>query len=260
MREVTDAEVAVDAAVAGANVVRRMYGASLSRMAKSATDFATDADLAAEEAIRAVIAAARPDDAFHGEETGVTDGRNNGRRWLVDPLCGTLNYAARTPLVAVNVALSIDGSTAAAVSADPIAGELFWTDGANAWLRQGGTDEVLAPSPNSRLVDVNCDGSGEFIGPQLVADAEFRSMFGPRVVSSTLAVAWVAAGRRAGYLTDGRVRGNVHFAAGIALCQSAGCVVTDLAGGALHMGRGLIAAGDATTHEGLLALVRPFLR
>ena len=39
-----------------------------------------------------------------GEESGRT-GPAADRLWLVDPLCGTLNYAARTPLVAVNVAL-----------------------------------------------------------------------------------------------------------------------------------------------------------
>ena len=189
----------------------------------------------------------------------MTDGRDNGRRWLVDPLCGTLNYAARTPLVAVNVALCVDGAMPAAASVDPIAEELFWADGSQAWVRRGGADEVLAPSPQSRLVDVNCDGSGDFIGPQLVADPDFRSTFGPRVVSSTLALAWVAAGRRAGYVSDGALHGSVHFAAGIALCQAAGCIVTDLAGNTVHSGPGLIAAGDATTHELLLALVHRYL-
>jgi len=96
------------------------------RHAKSDWDFATDADLDSERAILDVIAAARPQDARAGEETGDTDGAGS-RRWLVDPLCGTLNFAAQTLLVAVNVAL-VDGSTSlAGVSADPIADELFWT-------------------------------------------------------------------------------------------------------------------------------------
>lgn len=47
------------------------------------------------------------------------------RQWLVDPLCGTLNYAVGTMLVAVNVALR-DG---AAAVADPFSGEVFFTDG-----------------------------------------------------------------------------------------------------------------------------------
>lgn len=40
----------------------------------------------------------------------------------------------------------------------------------------------------------------------------------------------MAAGRRAVYVTDGDLRGSVHFANGIALCQGAGCVVTDIHG------------------------------
>ena len=94
MGVMSDVEVAVDAAEAGAVVVRSKYGASVGRYDKSPTDFATDADLAAERAIMQVIHAARPDDAVIGEEFGA-EGEAD-RQWLVDPLCGTLNFAART--------------------------------------------------------------------------------------------------------------------------------------------------------------------
>jgi hypothetical protein len=43
-------------------------------------------------------------------------------------------------------------------------------------------------------------------------------------------LAWVAAGRRAAYVTEGDLRDSVHFAAGIALCQAAGCIVAGLHG------------------------------
>jgi myo-inositol-1(or 4)-monophosphatase len=77
------------------------------------------------------------------------------------------------------------------------------------------------------------------------------------VVSTTLAVAWVAAGRRAAYVTDGQLRDSVHFAAGIALCQAAGCVVTGLDGQPVHTSPGgLVVAADEQTHAALLALVR----
>lgn len=46
--DATDVEVAIAAAEAGAAVVRRMYGEPLARFAKSPTDFATEADIAAE--------------------------------------------------------------------------------------------------------------------------------------------------------------------------------------------------------------------
>lgn len=256
----TDAEVALAAAAAGAAAVRSRYGADLAQLAKSPTDFATEADLAAEEAIHHVISAARPSDGFEGEETGTRAGSSD-RHWLVDPLCGTLNFAAATPLAAVNVALQTPLGVTAAVSADPIADELFWTDGSGAWVRHGDTDRPLEPSPRSLIVDVNCDGKRDasFLGAQLIADRAFREVFAPRVLSTTLAVAWVAAGRRGAYVTDGHLKGSVHFAAGIALCQAAGCVVTDFAGDPVHTGRGLIAAADHATHRQLLALVRPHL-
>lgn len=256
-----DLQVAIVAARAGADVVRAAYGGEMTRHAKTGLDFATDTDLEAERAILDVIAAARPDDALVGEESGAR-GVLEGRRWLVDPLCGTLNFAARTPLVAVNVVL-VDGAgtTLAAVAADPFADELFWTDGATAAVRRGGADVPLAPTGRTRLVDVNVDGPTDrpFVGPQLVGDPALRASYGPRVLSTTLAVAWVAAGRRAAYVTDGTFDDNVHFAAGIALCRAAGCVVTDLAGDDLAGGRGLLAAADADTHRELVALVRPHL-
>lgn len=228
---VSDVEVALSAVGAGAAVVRAAYGGGFTVQPKSGSDFATDADLASERAILKVIAAARPDDGRIGEETGEAGG-SGSRRWLVDPLCGTLNFAVQTPLVAVNVALVDESGTLACVSADPIADELFWSDGQGAQRRHRGSDRPLRPSAESRLVEVNCDGppGGQFVGPQLLADPAFRAAFGFRVVSTTLAVAWVAAGRRAAYVSDGLFVDNVHFAAGIALCRSAGCVVTDLAG------------------------------
>lgn len=256
-----DVEVAIAATEAGAAVVRQAYGGALTKLAKSVTDFATNADLDAERAIVEVITGARPEDAVEGEESGRSGDPAATRRWLVDPLCGTLNFAAETPLVAVNVALIRDALTLAAVSADPISQELFWTDGERAAVRRSSTDFPLLPTSESRLVDINCDGPLDrpFLGPQLILDPAFRAAFGPRVMSTTLALAWVAAGRRAGYVSDGDFVGNVHFAAGIEVCRAAGCVVTDLRGRQLQGGRGLIAAADAETHHRLVALVAPHL-
>ncbi|MEU8265148.1 inositol monophosphatase family protein [Micromonospora sp. NPDC048999] len=258
---IMDRDVAVAAAEAGAAVVRSRYGASLARVDKGGGDFATAADIEAEQAILDVIRAARPNDAVLGEESGRTGPTTASHTWLVDPLCGTLNYAARMPLVAVNVALRTGTGTMVAASADPFAEEVFWTDGGPAQVRRDGVDEPLAPSAESRLVDVNLDppfpNGPAFQAARLLAHPEFVTRFRPRVVSTTLAVAWVAAGRRAAYVTDGDLRDSVHFAAGIALCQAAGCVVTDIRGRPLHTGAGgLLVAADPDTHRALLALVR----
>lgn len=259
--ERTDAQLALTAARAGAAVVRDMYGTSLARYEKSAGDFATAADLAAEKAVLDVLRAACPDDAVTGEESGHTGAAGAERRWLVDPLCGTLNYAVHTMLAAVNVALRVGSDVTAAATADPFTGEVFWTDGARARLRrEDGTDEPLTPSPGSRLVDVNLDppfpNSPEFRPARLLTAAEFAGHFRPRIVSTTLAVARVAAGRRAAYVTDGHLRDSVHFAAGIALCEAAGCVLTGIHGQPLHTGAGgLVVAADRQTHATLLKTI-----
>jgi myo-inositol-1(or 4)-monophosphatase len=253
-----DAEVAVGAAWAGADVVRDLYGKRLTRIDKGAGDFATAADVEAEKVIVGVIRAARPDDAVLGEEGGQQGAVGAVRQWLVDPLCGTLNYAAGTMLVAVNVALR-DG---AAAVADPFGGEVFCTDGETAWMRHHGADAQLTPTPATALVDVNLDppfpSAPGFRTVDLLGNPGFAERFRPRVVSTTLALAWVAAGRRAAYVTDGGdLSGNVHFAAGIALCRAAGCAVTGIDGAPIGAaGRGLVVAADAETHGVMMSMIR----
>ncbi|MFH9071061.1 inositol monophosphatase family protein [Streptomyces alboflavus] len=256
--DAADVEVATAGASAGADVVRTLYGRRLSRIDKGEGDFATAADVQAEQAILDLIRAARPEDAVLGEEGGQHGAADAARRWLVDPLCGTLNYAVGNMLVAVNVALR-DG---AAAVADPFSGEVFCTDGTSAWVRQDGVDTPLAPTPATRLVDVNLDppfpSAPGFRAVDLLARPDFGGRFRPRVVSTTLALAWVAAGKRAAYVTDGGdLSGSVHFAAGIALCRAAGCVVTGVDGGPVGQGgRGLVAAADAETHGLLMSMIR----
>ncbi|TWD80018.1 myo-inositol-1(or 4)-monophosphatase [Kribbella amoyensis] len=250
----TDAEVALKAAKAGARVVAGAYGRETTRYAKSSTDFATQTDLDGEKAIVAVLSAHRPDDAREGEEFGRSGPASTARRWLIDPLCGTLNFAATTPLMVVNVALLDDDRTVAAASADPMADEIFWTDGGSAWVRRGDTDDPLVPTPATGLVEINVDrpSGSRSVSAQLVADVAFRSQYSPRVLSSTLGVAWVAAGRRAAYVSDGTFRNDLHFAAGLAITEAAGCVVTNLSGGPLHAGDGLVVSASEQVQADLL--------
>jgi myo-inositol-1(or 4)-monophosphatase len=119
------------------------------------------------------------------------------------------------------------------------------------WRRSGPSSRFDPPFPNSPTLTTAA----------LLADADFAARFRPRVVSTSLALAWVASGRRAAYVTDGDLGRSVHFTAAIAVCAAAGCVITNLAGGPVHTGvGGLLAAADAATHESLLALTTRRLR
>jgi myo-inositol-1(or 4)-monophosphatase len=256
----SDAQAAIAAAQAGAAVVLARFGTSLDRFEKAPMDFATDADVQAENAILSVLRAERPADAYRGEELGRSGNDASDRTWLIDPICGTVNFAAQTPLMAVNVALLNGDRVQAAASADPLASEVFWADEHDAYLRREGRDTTLRPSAATHLVDVNidapCPSRDRFQAVRMLADPAFTTMFRPRVLSTSLALAWVAAGRRAAYVTDGQLRDSVHFSSGIALCQAAGCVITGLRGQPLHTGvGGLVAAADDATHAALVDII-----
>ncbi|WP_218003242.1 inositol monophosphatase family protein [Nocardia concava] len=95
-----------------------------------------------------------------------------------------------------------------------------------------------------------------FSAAKLFGDTAFTADFYPRVLSTSLALAWVAAGRRAAYVVDRDLRDDVHFAAGIAVCRAAGCALSGLGGQPLHTPpHGLIAAADADTHGRLLGII-----
>ena len=255
-----DVDVAIAAAEAGAEIVRRQAGQPLTRFEKRPGDFATQADLAAEQAIVSILRSARPDDSIVGEETGRHGGATPERTWRVDPLCGTANFAADVRHVAVNVALATPQRVAVAAVADPFLGELFWTDAGRGGMRTAGTDSPFRPHAGSRIVELNLDPPFPSAPARRVRalpslDA-FIAAFRVRVVSTSLMLAWVASGRRAAYVTDGATSESEHFAAGAALCISAGCVVTDFDGRPWPSGGlGLVAAADPVTHATLLDLL-----
>lgn len=258
----TDSEVAIAAAEAGAVVLRQKYGQTLTHFAKSPTDFATEADLESEQAVLNSIASLRPEDAFIGEETGHTG--QSDRTWLVDPLCGTVNYAARTSLFSVNVALRSGDRVEVAAVAEPLTNTVYWTDSRQAWIRHRDRDERLQSDPTSNLVDLDLYYEAGVHTPRisasLVMDTRFMERFGPRAVGSTLATTWVATGKRAAYVTEGPTHGSVHFSAPLAICHDAGCIVSDLHGNEVGPGsEGLVVAADRETHDTLLALIAPHL-
>jgi len=252
-----DAELAIALVLQGARVARRCFERPLARIPKGGGDFATDADVEAEQAMLTLLHAERPNDSMKAEESGERRATNVDRVWLIDPLCGTLNYAAGMRVAGVNVALREGAHVTVGAVADAFGGEVFWTDGNRAYRRMSDVDTCLTPDASSTLVDLNFDppfpSAPHFQTVTLAAHGEFTSRFRPRVVSTSLALAWVATGQRAAYVTDGDVRDSVHFAAGIAVCEAAGCVVSNLRGGPWGDGAtGLIAAADRDTHRAIV--------
>ena len=86
----------------------------------------TEVDRAVEAKLRRILAAERPDDAILGEEEGVAGA--GPRRWILDPIDGTRNYARGIPVWATLIALEADGLVEVGVVSAPSLGRRWWAE------------------------------------------------------------------------------------------------------------------------------------
>jgi histidinol-phosphatase len=86
----------------------------------------SDADKAAEEAIRSALSRARPRDAMLGEEYGETAAGATGRKWIIDPIDGTKNYVRGVPVWATLIGLMEGDEVVAGVVSAPALGRRWW--------------------------------------------------------------------------------------------------------------------------------------
>jgi histidinol-phosphatase len=84
----------------------------------------TDADKAAEEAIRGQLSRARPRDAVLGEEFGSSG--HGSRRWIIDPIDGTKNFVRGVPVWATLIALVDEGKPVVGLVSAPALGKRWW--------------------------------------------------------------------------------------------------------------------------------------
>jgi myo-inositol-1(or 4)-monophosphatase len=223
--------VAREAAEAAADELRARFGerARGVRSKSGPTDLVSDADLAAESAIRSVLGARRPGDAILGEEGGETG--EGELRWVVDPLDGTINYLYRIPAFAVSIAVEDASGTLAGVVLDPIAEERF--------------EATRSGEPTLNGQPIRPDGRAESLEFAMVAtgfnydaavrarQAELMPRLLPRirdirrVGAAALDLCWCACGRYDAYFERGLNPWDV--AAGSLIARRVGLEVRDLA-------------------------------
>jgi myo-inositol-1(or 4)-monophosphatase len=222
------------AEVAGALLLERFAaGAAGAVMTKSSpTDPVSEADEAAERAIREVLAARRPDDAVVGEEGVDVEGRS-GLRWVVDPLDGTVNYLYGLPAWTVTMACqdASAGGTLAGVVFDPNRNELFAATSDGPWTRNGASVSVpeRASSLAQALVGTGFGyrrerraREGEIAARVLTVARDLR-----RIGSAAMDLAWTACGRLDAFYERGLNPWDA--AAGMLICARAGLEVRTLA-------------------------------
>jgi histidinol phosphatase-like enzyme (inositol monophosphatase family) len=127
--------------------MRHFQSMSLAVHAKPDASPVTEADLEIEALLREQIAADFPDDGLLGEEHGAQEG-TSGFRWVIDPIDGTISFAAGVPLFGTLIGLELTRGAAreivAGICAMPALGESVWAArGQGAWWERRGTDGAI---------------------------------------------------------------------------------------------------------------------
>lgn len=102
----------------------------------------TEADRAVEAELRRLLAAERPDDAILGEEEGAVG--VGSRRWILDPIDGTRNYARGIPIWATLIALEEQGVVRLGMVSAPALGRRWWAERGSGSFADGDQTHVSA--------------------------------------------------------------------------------------------------------------------
>ncbi|MBY9065791.1 inositol monophosphatase family protein [Hyphomonas sp. WL0036] len=120
-------------------------------------DPVTEADRAAELAMRAIIAAERPNDGVTGEEFPDTDSAS-GWRWYFDPIDGTRAFVAGLPVWTTLIALvDPDGHPVMGVIDQPVLGERYigGPDGSVLETPAGSSPICVSGNPDLRTATIS---------------------------------------------------------------------------------------------------------
>ena len=219
----------------------------------------TEADRAAERAIRAILAGERPEDGIAGEEYGASRGRS-GLTWIIDPIDGTKAFLTGRPTFVTLIAL-LDGDR-------PILGVIDQPVARERWVGAAGRPTELNGVPiRTRACAHLAAASFSTTGPDLFPDEDERvhtvlaPQFGQRTYGGDgyayglLAAGWIDVVLEAGL--------KLHdFAALAPVVEGAGGVMTDWSGQALGAASNgqVLASGSAELHDQVIARIRRLKR
>jgi len=230
---------------------------NLAAQTKSAARFdpVTDADRAAEAAMRAVAARRRPNDAIRGEEEADTPG-TSGLTWVLDPIDGTRAFVAGAPTWGVLIALSDAEGPIYGIIDQPYIGERFEGGFGRAAMAGPDGERALAVRKIAALEDAilfttfpEMGSAAERAGFEAVRDRVRMARYG----MDCYAYALLAAGQ-IDLVIEAGLRSH-DIAAPIAVIRAAGGIVTDWRGRPAHGGGRAVAAATPALHRAALALL-----
>ncbi len=218
-------------------------------------DPVTEADRAAERAMREVLAREGPDDGILGEEYGHQDGRS-GLTWVLDPIDGTRGYIAGTPTWGVLIAVTDADGPLFGIIDQPYIGERFSGGWGEARL-EGPLGHAALRTRSARplseailLTTFPEIGTGEEL-------AAFRRVAGQarlvRYGMDCYGYALLAAGQVDLVIEAGLQPYDVQ--APIAVVTAAGGIATAWDGSPAHKGGRLLAAANREIHSEAMQLL-----
>jgi myo-inositol-1(or 4)-monophosphatase len=209
---------------------------------KGPQDFLTEVDGETERLIYARLHALFPCDGFIGEEGEARPPQGDAPTWVVDPIDGTANFARGTPHYCVSIACVLGRAVEVGIIYDPMLDELFCARrGAGAWLNGVAMKTAATSELAKATIEVGWNmraGSAAFLA--LLGRIVATGAGAIRAGSGALGLAYVAAGRRDGYV-ENHINSWDCLAGNLLVAEAGGYVSDFLAGDGLRKGNPLIA-------------------
>jgi myo-inositol-1(or 4)-monophosphatase len=240
------------AAEAGGRVLMEKFASGVTVAYKGAIDLVTEADLAAEQAIVAILRERHPHHDILAEE-GDYGCRGADQRWVVDPLDGTTNFAHGFPWLAVSIALEVRGEVVLGAVYNPHNREQFVAERGLGATLNGRRLQVSNTAVLERALLATGFAYDHKLNPHNnyahFEAFQRQAQAVRRAGVASLDLACVAAGRFDGFWELKLKPWDV--AAGVLLVTEAGGLVSDYAGEPMPLDRGEILASNGHLHAAM---------
>ena len=218
-------------------------------------DPVTEADRAAEQIMRDMIAQARPDDGILGEDFGTVPG-TSGLIWVLDPIDGTRGFISGTPTWGILISVADAGGPLFGVIDQPYIGERFEGGFGRARVVGPMGEHVLRTRDARDLSEAillstfpEVGTPGERAAFQAVSEKVQLTRYGMDCYGYAL----LAAGQVDLVIEAGLLPYDVQ--APIAVIVAAGGIVTSWQGGPAQDGGRILAAANVQIHAQALAIL-----
>ncbi len=232
------------------NILLKYFGKDLNQHEKVDAGFVTQADIESENYIINTIKKSFPESDIIAEESG-EDIENNRKKWIIDPLDGTTNFASGIPFFAVSIALEEDGILTHSGIYNPVTEEFFYCAKGKGVFLNG--KSVKVSSHDDMVKSIFSTGDYYYRGKNFQKSMElFNKVYEiTRVVrvsgSVAMSLAYIASGKYDGFWMESFNYWDV--AAGILMVEEGGGKVTDFYGRQIKKGSSIIAANNKLLSE-----------